>query len=159
MLKNEAINIRNGPSPDTNTGMTAQLKPVDTEAAVATNGATDHINQVTLFGLVCPLNMERMYTKAASNAAKAARITRYSNIRYSNGEAQILNNTAKRRKEVEKEVGFYASHLRGMSWKVPSGRVLRIVMGNMFASNSDMAMSIGLVFSAASTRIGAPIEI
>lgn len=95
MLKNEAVNIKNGPSPDTNTGMTAQLNPADIEAAVATNGATDHMNQVTLFGLVCPLNIERMYTKAASTAARAARITTYSNIRYPNGAAQVLNYSEK----------------------------------------------------------------
>jgi hypothetical protein len=53
----------------------------------------------------------------------------------------------------------YESHLKGISWKVPSGRVLRIVMGKMPASSSDRAMSMGFVFSAASTKIGAPIEI
>ena len=46
-----------------------------------------------------------------------------------------------------------------MSWKVPSGSVLRIVIGSMPASSSFMAMSMGFVFSAASTKIGAPIEI
>ncbi len=46
-----------------------------------------------------------------------------------------------------------------MSWKVPSGRVRRMVMGKIPESNSHSAMSIGLVFSSASTRIGAPIEI
>ena len=63
------------------------------------------------------------------------------------------------RKQERWKNGLYASHLRGMSWKVPSGRVLRMVMGRMFASNSHKAMSIGFVFSAASTKIGAPIEI
>ena len=53
----------------------------------------------------------------------------------------------------------YDSHFRGISWKVPSGNVLRMVMGKMPASNSDTAMSIGFVFSSASTKIGAPIEI
>jgi hypothetical protein len=59
-LKNEAINIRNGENPDMKTGITAQPTPLDTAAAVAMKGATDHINHVTLFGLVCPLKMERM---------------------------------------------------------------------------------------------------
>jgi hypothetical protein len=34
------------------TGMTAQPTPLDRAAEVAMKGATDHINQVTLFGLV-----------------------------------------------------------------------------------------------------------
>lgn len=42
------------------TGTTAQLAPLDTEAAVAMNGAIDHINQVTLLGLVFPLNIAWM---------------------------------------------------------------------------------------------------
>ncbi len=47
-----------------------------------------------------------------------------------------------------------------MSWKVPSGRVLLIVMGNMPLSSSVKAMSIGFEeFSSASISIGAPIEI
>ena len=35
------------------------------------------------------------------------------------------------------------SHFIGISWKVPSGRVLLIVMGKMPASSSVKAMSIG----------------
>ena len=46
-----------------------------------------------------------------------------------------------------------------MSWKVPSGKVLLIVIGSIPASSSARAMSIGFVFSLASTKIGAPIEI
>jgi len=46
-----------------------------------------------------------------------------------------------------------------MSWKVPSGNVRLIVIGRIAASSSFNAMSIGLVFSLASTKIGAPIEI
>ncbi len=60
LLKKEAVKIRNGANPAMNTGITAKPTPLDTAAAVATNGATDHINQLTLLGLVCPLNMERM---------------------------------------------------------------------------------------------------
>jgi hypothetical protein len=52
LLKNEAVNIRNGENPDMKTGMTAQPIPLDRAAEVAMKGATDHINQVTLFGLV-----------------------------------------------------------------------------------------------------------
>ena len=43
-----------------NTGMTAQPTPLDTAAADAMNGAIDHINHVTLFGFVWPLNMDRI---------------------------------------------------------------------------------------------------
>ena len=60
MLKNEAVRIKNGPKPDMKTGTTAQLNPVEADAAVATKGAMHHISQVTLLGLVCPLNIERM---------------------------------------------------------------------------------------------------
>ena len=60
MLKKEAEKISKGPKPDMKTGIAAQLAPLETEAAVATNGAIHHINQVTLFGLVCPLNIERI---------------------------------------------------------------------------------------------------
>ncbi len=42
------------------TGTTAKPTPSETAAAVAMKGATDHINQVTLLGIVLPLNMERM---------------------------------------------------------------------------------------------------
>ena len=60
LLKNDAVKIRKGENPAMNTGITAQPTPLDTAAAVATKGATDHMNQLTLLGLVCPLNMERM---------------------------------------------------------------------------------------------------
>jgi len=47
-----------------------------------------------------------------------------------------------------------------MSWKVPSGNVLLIVMGSKPKLSSFIAMSIGLdTPSEVSTRIGAPIEI
>jgi hypothetical protein len=39
---------------------------------------------------------------------------------------------------------FPISHLRGMSWKAPSGNVLLIVMGRTPFPNSFSAMSIGL---------------
>ena len=44
--------LKTGESPDIKTGMTAQFTPLDDAAAAAINGAIDHINQVTLFGLV-----------------------------------------------------------------------------------------------------------
>ena len=53
-------NIKSGETPDIKTGTTAQLKPLETEAAVAMKGATSHMNQVTLLGLVCPLNILRI---------------------------------------------------------------------------------------------------
>ena len=65
-----------------NTGVTAKPTPLEIAAAVETKGAVDHISQVTLFGFVCPLNIERMYAKAASRDPKAATNTRYSNIVY-----------------------------------------------------------------------------
>ncbi len=64
-----------------------------------------------------------------------------------------------KQKLTKEKNGFYDSHFRGISWKVPSGSVLRMVIGKMPASSSTKAMSIGLVFSSASTKIGAPIEI
>jgi len=60
LLKKEAISTRNGEKPDMNTGMTAQPTPLVTAAADAMKGAIDHINQVTLFGFVWPLNMARI---------------------------------------------------------------------------------------------------
>lgn len=59
------------------------------------------------------------------------------------------------------------SHLSGISWNVPSGNVLRIVIGRMPISSSFRAISIGLFspvppaerFSSSGRRIGAPIEI
>jgi len=45
--------------------------------------------------------------------------------------------------------------LSGTSWKVPSGNVLRIVMGKIPLSSSLKAMSIGLERAEGSTRIGA----
>lgn len=52
------------------------------------------------------------------------------------------------------------SHLRGMSWYVPSGRVLRIVRGSILVSSSMRAMSIGPPrLSGDSMRMGAPIAI
>lgn len=79
-MRNEAVNIINGETPDINTGKTAQVTPTEKEAAVAINGAIDHINQVTLFGIVWPLNIERMYPKAPSKEAKPATSTIYSSI-------------------------------------------------------------------------------
>ncbi len=50
--------------------------------------------------------------------------------------------------------------MSGISWKVPSGKVRRIVIGSTPISSSLMAMSIGLAkFLVGSTKIGAPIEI
>ena len=47
-----------------------------------------------------------------------------------------------------------------MSWNVPSGRVLLIVIGKMPSSSSVKAMSIGFEYvSLVSMSIGAPIEI
>ncbi len=47
-----------------------------------------------------------------------------------------------------------------MSWKVPSGNVLLMVIGNMPPSSSLRAISIGFVMiDSASTRMGAPMEI
>jgi len=69
----------------------------------------------------------------------------------------LLNN-----KKETKEGCVYPcnNHLSGMSWKASSGRVLRIVMGNMPISNSLMAMSIGLdKLWEGSTKMGAPIAI
>jgi hypothetical protein len=43
-----------------NTGMTAQVTPLETDAAVAMSGAIAHISQVTLLGIVSPLNIDRM---------------------------------------------------------------------------------------------------
>jgi hypothetical protein len=60
LLKKEAVNMRKGEKPDMKTGITAKLGPLESEAAVAMKGATIHMNQVTLLGLVFPLNMERM---------------------------------------------------------------------------------------------------
>ena len=52
------------------------------------------------------------------------------------------------------------SHLSGISWKVPSGKVLLIVIGSIPVPNSFSAMSIGLERpSEISTSIGAPIDI
>ena len=59
------------------------------------------------------------------------------------------------------------SHLSGISWNVPSGSVLLMVMGKMPASSSFKAILIGLFkpvpplerLSSSSRRIGAPIEI
>jgi hypothetical protein len=60
LVKKEAVKIRNGENPDIKTGMTAQPTPLETAAAVATKGATHHINHVTRLGAVAPLNMDRM---------------------------------------------------------------------------------------------------
>ena len=47
-----------------------------------------------------------------------------------------------------------------MSWYVPSGSVLLIVMGSMLIDSSFRAMSMGLeIPSERSTSIGAPMEI
>jgi hypothetical protein len=55
---------------------------------------------------------------------------------------------------------YPCSHLRGMSWYVPSGRVLRTVRGSILVSSSKSAMSIGPTWASGdSTRIGAPIAI
>jgi len=52
------------------------------------------------------------------------------------------------------------SHFSGISWKVPSGNVLLMVMGRMPASSSCNAMSIGLVKPPSTpTSMGAPMEI
>lgn len=53
------------------------------------------------------------------------------------------------------------SHFNGISWKVPSGNVLLIVMGRIPLSNSFNAMSMGLVkvVPSTSTSIGALMDI
>ncbi len=52
------------------------------------------------------------------------------------------------------------SHFSGISWKVPSGNVLLMVIGNMQPSSSFKAISIGLEKpSSTDTIIGAPMEI
>jgi hypothetical protein len=57
-------------------------------------------------------------------------------------------------------LGSRKSHFNGMSWNVLSGSVLLIVIGNMPASNSFNAISIGPVNpSETSMSMGAPIEI
>jgi hypothetical protein len=54
----------------------------------------------------------------------------------------------------------WRSHLSGMSWWVPSGNVLRMVMGSTAASSSLRAMSIGFERALdGPTSIGAPIAI
>jgi len=60
-----------------------------------------------------------------------------------------------------KNVRSYSrSHFRGISWYVPSGNVLLIVIGRIPASSSFNAMSIGLEkLSEISTSMGAPIDI
>jgi hypothetical protein len=72
-----------GANPAINTGITAKSVPIETDAAVATKGATDHISHVTLLGLVWPLNIERMYARAASSEKAAATNTVNSNIHFS----------------------------------------------------------------------------
>ena len=66
----------------------------------------------------------------------------------------------------KKECVFHArwagtrSHFRGISWNVPSGNVLLMVIGSMFISSSFSAMPIGLESpSVSSTSMGAPMEI
>ncbi len=59
-----------------------------------------------------------------------------------------------------KNCAFYPwrSHLSGISWWVPSGNVLRMVMGSVPASSSLRAMSIGFERALdGSTSIGAPM--
>jgi hypothetical protein len=58
--KKETVKIRIGEKPAMNTGKTAQPTPLDMAAVVAINGAMAHMSQGTRFGLVPPLNIERM---------------------------------------------------------------------------------------------------
>ena len=52
------------------------------------------------------------------------------------------------------------SHFNGISWKVPSGSVLLIVIGRIPLSSSLNARSIGLVDPPSTSKsIGAPIDI
>ena len=52
------------------------------------------------------------------------------------------------------------SHMSGISWKVPSGKVLRIVIGRIPFSSSCNAMSMGLLNPpSTSMSMGAPMEI
>ena len=60
----------------------------------------------------------------------------------------------------KRQIYACSSHLRGMSWYVPSGSVLRIVRGSISDSSSKSAMSIGPArASGDSIKMGAPIAI
>jgi hypothetical protein len=68
----------------------------------------------------------------------------------------------KKRREYPYSSKFYpcSSHLRGISWYVPFGSVLLIVIGSIPESSSKSAMSIGPArASGTSIIIGAPMAI
>jgi len=63
-------------------------------------------------------------------------------------------------RKIVSKAGFYLSHCTGMSWYVPSGSRLRIVIGKTPASSSFIAKSTDVVIpSGTSINKGAPIEI
>ena len=68
----------------------------------------------------------------------------------------------KKRREYPYSSKFYpcSSHLRGISWYVPFGSVLLIVIGSIPVSSSKSAMSIGPTrYFGTSTIMGAPMAI
>jgi len=69
-------------------------------------------------------------------------------------------NQLQRKTRKEAETYDDNSHFNGISWCVPSGKVLRIVIGRTHISSSFSAMSIGLDrLEEGSTRMGAPMAI
>jgi len=60
LVRKEAEKISSGENPDIKTGKVAHPTFLDVEAAKAIKGAIAHMSQVTRFGLVLALNIERI---------------------------------------------------------------------------------------------------